>query len=245
MPVDNRALFQAIQNRAKKELVPKLRVGPKSAFGIHKLINWFLKRVYPKDRQDSYLTNFTTTLGYTVALATSYGDQTSQFDCWETLCHEVKHALQGKKWTRVLFGYLYLWALSQGVLLALTGWIGVFWVPGWWKALYLGIWLVVTGVHFIPQLPDPWRKRWELQAYTISMHLYHLVHNGIPASEINRIADNFTSMAYFIMEPRAAKIRQELDSIASQIEAGNSPVKDERIILIAEEEYAKAGGSRG
>lgn len=239
MSVDNVALFQTIYDRAKKELTPKLRVGPKSAFWIHTAINWILNIVYPKDQQDSYLKNYNTTLGFTVAMATSHGDDVKKFGNWRTLCHEIKHVLQAMKWTRVLFGYLYLWIISQGIVLALVGWIPVFWVPGWWKALYLGLWLVITGCHFIPQIPDPWRKHWELQAYTISMHLYHLTHNGIPLSYIDHLVENFTSMMYFIMEPRKAKIKRELVTIANQIKAGNSPVKNEPIVVIAEEEYAK------
>jgi hypothetical protein len=239
MAIDDRVLFQNILARAKKELAPKMRVGPKSAYTIHTLINWILNIVYPADKKDSYLKNYNTTLGYTVAMATSHGDDVSQFTNWETLCHETKHVLQAKKWTRFIFGYLYLWIISQGILLALVGWIPIFWVPGWWKLLYIVLWLGITGCHFIPQIPDPWRKHWELQAYTISMHLYHLVHNGIPLSYIDHLVENFTSMMYFIMEPRAAKIKRELVTIANQIEAGNSPVKDEPIVVIAEEEYAK------
>ncbi len=240
MAVDNVALFQAIQKRATEELTPKLRVGPKSAFAIHNLINWILNIVYPKDQKDAYNERYNTTLGFTVAMATSHGDDAKKFGNWRTLCHEIKHVLQAMKWTRGLFGYLYLWIISQGIALILLGWIPLFWVPGWWKALYIPLWLVISGLHFIPQIPDPWRTRWELQAYTISMHLRHMVHEGISMAYIDALVENFTSMMYFMMEPRRAKIKRELCSIAGRIERGDSPVKDEPIVVIAEEEYAKA-----
>jgi TM2 domain-containing membrane protein YozV len=239
MAVDNVALFQAIQARAIKELTPKLRVGPKSAFWIHTAINAILNIVYPKDKQDSYLKDYNTTLGFTVAMATSHGEDARKFGNWRTLCHEIKHVLQAMKWTRVIMGYLYLWPISQGILLALLAWIPVFWVPGWWKALYLGLWLVVTGVHFIPQLPDPWRKRWEFQAYSISMHLRYLIYGRIDQAYIDALVQNFHSMMYFIMAPNEKKIREELAKLATQIEMGDSPVKDEPIVIIAEEEYKR------
>jgi len=239
MAVDNVALFQTIQARTTKELVPKLRVGPKSVYRIHTLINWILNLVYPEDRRDYYLKSYNTTLGYTVAMATAHGDNATKFGNWRTLCHEIKHVLQAMKWTRVLFGYLYLWIISQGVALLLLGWIPLFWVPGWWKALYIPLWLILTGAHFIPQIPDPWRTHWELQAYTISMHLRHKVYGRIDLGYIDALVKNFTSMMYFIMEPRQAKIKRELCAIANQIERGESPVAEEPIVMIAEEEYDK------
>ena len=233
-------LFKNIERRARAELIPKLRVGPKRAFTLHSIINAILNLVYPKDKKDSYLNNFTTTIGYTVALATAYG--VKDFTNWETLCHEVKHAQQAKKWTRLLFGYLYLWPISQGVVFLLLGWIGLIWVSGWVFWAYLGGWLVLTGLHFIPQWPDPWRKHWELQGYSISMHLHHLVWKNVSASYRQHVATNFHSMAYFIMEPNKQKITDQLDVIATQIEMGKSPVANEPIVKIAEEEYAKLYG---
>ena len=239
MAVDNVALFQAIHARAKKELVPKLRVGPKTAFWIHTAINWTLNIIYPKDRQDAYLERYNTTLGFTVAMATSHGDDVRKFGNWRTLCHEVKHALQALKWPRVVFGYLYLWPLSQGILLALLCWLPVFWASGWWLALWIPAWVIVAGLHFVPQFPDPWRKRWEFQAYSISMHLRFMIYGRISQGYIDALVANFHSMMYFIMEPNEKRIRKELAELATQIETGKSPVKDEPIIIIAEEEYER------
>lgn len=232
-------LFRRIYVRAKDELVPKLVVGPKSAFRIHALINSILNLVYPKDKQDAYLKNYTTTLGFTVAMASWVGDKVESFSNWETLCHEIKHALQAKKWSRVLFGYLYLWPISQGIALLLGGWVGAIWLPGWWKLVYLVSWLIVSGIHFVPQLPDPWRKRWEFQAYSISMHLRFLTSGKIEKDYIEHLVKNFHSMMYYIMEPNEEKIRKELNKLANLIQMGKSPVKDEPIVKIAEEEYKR------
>jgi hypothetical protein len=239
MPIDNVLLFQKIHNRAKDELLPKLRVGPKSRFCIHTLINFVLNIVYPKKRKDSYLERYNTTLGYTIAMATRYGVNVARFGNWRTLCHEVMHALRAKKWTRFLFGYLYLWPLSQGILFALTCWLPVFWSSGWVMWVTMAAWLVIAGLHFIPQLPDPWRKHWEFEAYSISMHLYNLVHGRVDGQYIAALVENFHSMMYYIMEPNREKITKQLETLAVKVTAGDSPVKDYPIVKIAEEEYAR------
>jgi len=232
-------IFDAVLARARKEISPKITVGPKKAFALHTLINWILNLVYSKEKQDSYYKSFTTTIGYSIAIRAGAETADGKFTCWDVLAHEIYHVVQAMKWTRPLFFYLYLWPISQGIALLLGGWVGVFWVPGWWKLVYLGAWLVATGVHFIPQWPDPWRKRWELQAYTVSMHIHFLVHGHIKKEYIEDRAENFHSMAYFIMEPNKKKICAELEQITERIKSGDSPVKDLAIVKIVEEEYKR------
>jgi hypothetical protein len=66
-----------------------------------------------------------------------------------------------------------------------------------------------------------------------------MVYGTISMAYIDALVENFTSMMYFMMEPRQAKIKRELVTIANQIERGESPVGDEPIVVIAEEEYDK------
>jgi hypothetical protein len=238
--MDNVKLFQNILARAKKELNPKLRVGPKSQFGIHKLINTLLNVIYPKKRQDAYRDRYNTTLGYTIAMADGHGDDAAKFGNWRTLCHEVQHAEDARKWTRVLFGFLYLWPISQGVLFLLAGWVPTIWVPGWWKLLSLGLWLALTAVHFIPQWPDPWRKHWEFKAYGISMYLRHMVWGDISDEYIEDLAGNFSSMMYYMMDPDHNGVKLELRRLAGRIKEGKAVgVEHLAIVQIARSEYDK------
>ena len=239
MEVDNALLFQKVYSRARSELVPKLTVGSKKDFKIHIIINWILNLVYPSKKKDAYLEWYNTTLGFTVAMALRVGDKIGSFENWRTLCHEVQHALQAKRWTRVVFGYLYLWPVSQGVVVFFVGWVGVIWIPGWWKFAYLASWLVVTGIHFIPQLPDPWRTRWEFEAYSVSIHLRNLHFGCVDYPYLNRVAFNFNSMIYYMMHPNKDKITKRLTDVSLSVVRGNSPVSDFPIVRIAEEEYQK------
>lgn len=239
MSIDKVRLFQRIEARARKELVPKLRVIPKRASWLHRTINRMLNCVYRASQKNSYRDRYSTTLGYSVAMAERYGHDPKQFAAWETLCHEVQHAVQAKKLTRPLFGFLYLWPLSQGLLLLLLSWLPVFWAEGWQLALWIGGWVTVAGLHFIPQLPDPLRTRWELEAYTVSMHMYALDRNAVSYAYIQHLAKQFYSMAYYIMEPRRKKILDELTTRFARIQTGRSAVRHLPIVKIAEEEYQK------
>lgn len=239
--MDNVQLFQNILGRAKKELNPKLSVRPKGAVGIHALINTLLNIIYPKSREDAYRTNYTTTLGYTIAMAEHAGADASKFGNWRTLCHEIVHAEDARKWTRVLFGFLYLWPISQGVLFLLVGWLGAIWMPGVFpKIFYLVGWLMVTGIHFIPQWPDPWRKRWEFKAYSVSMYLRYLVYGDVSDGYIEALAKNFSSMMYYMMDPDHAGVRLELRRLSGRIKAGKAVgVEHLAIVQIARSEYDK------
>ncbi len=225
-------IFEKLPLEAEKAgLVKKIKTGKKSSFWYHALFNFLLNLVYPKDRKDSYLERYWTTIGYSIAWPDKYGDRPEQ---WQTMAHELKHAQQAKKWSRPLFSYLYLWPMSQGALLILLGWVPLFWVPGFWKILYVALWLIISGAHFIPQLPDPWRKHWELQAYTISMYFHIQQYGRLEGWYKTSIVENFCSMAYFMMATSREKMTKEVVRIAREIMLGEHKVKDEPIVKIVE-----------
>ena len=226
-------VFKALPIEAKKRgIVPKIKIGKKSTFWYHAVFNFFLNIIYPKDRKDAYLTNYWTTIGYSIAWPDKWGETPAR---WQTMTHELKHAAQAKKWTRPVFSFFYLWPLSQGALLALLGWIPLIWVPGWWKLLYAVLWLVIAGIHFIPQLPDPWRTHWEKQAYLISLYFHIQKYKTMQSWYLKNMVYNYTSMAYFMMEPRQDKIRTFFERAAAEIEKGVHPVKDEPLVKLVEE----------
>lgn len=238
--MDHALLFQNILARAKRELNPKLRVGPKSAFLLHSVINAILNLVYPKEHKDIYLRRYTTTIRYTIAMADERGSDTTNYRDWITLCHEIQHAEDARRWTPVLFGFLYLWPLSQGLLLLFFGWIPIYWVPGIWKVLYLGSWAVVVGVHGVPQIPDPWRKHWEMRAYAITLYLHHMSYGSINKLMLDHIAKNFSSMIYYMMDPDHTRVRHQLEELAKKIVAGKAvDVEHLAIVQIARSEFAK------
>lgn len=231
-----RKLFVAIYTRAKKELLPKLWITPKWVCTIHLIINTLFNLFLPKDKRDSYLNNYSTTLGYTIAMASAYSQPYTQ---WETLCHEIVHALQAKKWTRFLMAFLYTWPLSQGALLLLTCWLPIFWASNGVLMYWIGCWAIIALLHFIPQLPDPWRHRWEIEAYSVSMYLYYMLRDCIPLVYTEHIAKNLHSMNYYITSNNRHNTHWQLDSIATRIIRGTSDIQNNPVVKIAVEEYNK------
>lgn len=247
-------LFRRFPEEAIKRglITPKLRIGLKSYRWIHRAINAILNVFYPADRKDWYLNGATTTLGFTVDFPDNIvenhvgdpnlkigsffiGNVIATATVWWTLVHEFFHVRRAMKLTRPLYAWLYGWPLTQGGTLAVLCWLPIFWSHGWWRLLWIAGWLVVSGLHFIPQLPDPFRKGDELAAYTASMWAYFVRFGKIDNDYIDRLVDNFHSMAYFIMEPNKDKIRRELLDIASRIEAGTHPIKDDPLVKLMEE----------
>jgi len=210
----------------------KTRVGKKSDFWYHKWINFILNIVYSKKNKDLYLKGFWTTIGFDIAGPDDSANEEGEFHHWYTLGHELKHVKQAMRLTRLLFGFLYLWALSQGLLLAALCWLPVFWSSGWVTGLWIAGWLVIAGLHFIPQLPDPFRMKYELEGYAISMYFYLDRFGSIDDGYIDHLVNNFNSMAYYIMEPNRGKIKKILRKLSVEITMDKHPVKHDPIVKL-------------
>jgi len=225
-------LFQRLPiEAAKRGIIPEIKTGKKSSYWLHGVINFILNIVYPKERKDVYL-QYWTTFWRRICWSDSNGDRPSN---WRTLVHELMHIRQEDKWGRPLFTFLYLWPLSQGILLLLLCWLPLLWVDGWLLLPWIGGWVVLAGLHFIPQLPDPWRKHWELQAYSVGIYYRAKDYGRVDDAYLLDRAKNFYSMTYYIMEPSKKKIERQLSEIAEEVLAGAHPVKDDPLVKLVEE----------
>ena len=239
----NVAKFQGIVLLAVSTgLVPEgFCVGVKSDFWYHSAINWLLNIVYPKKKDDSYLKRFWTTIWKSIGGPDSeakaqhpitpdttfllkhglFKSATAlKLEAWWILLHEIMHVLQAKKWTPALFSFLYLFPLSLGGLLILTCWLPVLWASGWHLAVWIPVWVILGGVCFIPQIPDPWRTHWEMEAYAINLYTYYLRYGTIHEAYIQSRVENFTSMQYYMMEPRRDRVYKKLKAVADSIMDG-------------------------
>lgn len=203
-------------------------VGDKSKLLIHQIINFILNIFYPKSKKDSYLTNYWTTLGYTITSPKNRVD----LDAWETLIHELFHTIQAHRWTRVLFGVLYLWPISLGILLLFLAWLPVFWASGWELVFWSVGWLVVSFLFFIPQLPDYWRSRWELEAYSATMCCMILKGLVVDTDYIDHLVDNFCSMSYGKMMCDRNKAKEIIDKTAMAVISGRHPIWSHPLIKL-------------
>lgn len=251
---DNELFLKLPEEAVKRELITyKVRIGLKSSRWIHRAINTVLNWFYPKDRQNWYLNGAITTLGFRIDFPDDMagtdigkdrpvgeegffiGADVRTLTAWWILLHEFFHVRSAMRKTRLWFDWLYGWPLTQGGLLLLTCWLPVFWAHGWWRLPWILGWAVVAGLHFIPQLPDPFRKNEELAAYTASMWAHRARGGKLDEAFIEYVVESFHSMAYFIMAPNKDKIRRELTEIATSITAGTHPIKDDPLVKLVEE----------
>ena len=221
-------LVAVVEEAKQRRLVPSSTVvRPKKDIWYHAVINWLLNIFYPRHMKNAYRDRYWTTIGYTIAPT----DKVSA-DATDTTVHELFHVRDAWQKTRVVFGFLYLWPISQGVLLLFTCWLPLLWTSGWVFWLWFGVWLLVAGVHFIPVLPDPWRKRYELTAYTASMCLYYKRHGNLPDVYIEHITKQFTSMAYYVMEPNGKAMLKRIQKEAERIRAYNHPMLYDPLVTL-------------
>ena len=209
-------------------VTPKVRVGLKSLWWYHCWLNKIANMFFPASEQNAFLIDYWTTIGFDIGAC-----ENADFTEWRTLLHELQHVRQQMKWTRLLWLWLYGFPVSLAlVFLAAIPLICVF-AHGWLLGGLTTLAVTLAAACFIPQLPDPFRKRQELEAYTINMFFEHRKTGDISPVYIAWLVTTFHSMAYYIMDNNADKLKIELSNIAKEIIAGTHPVKDNPLVKLA------------
>lgn len=212
--LSDKRVIEILLHRAR-ERMPKVALKPKTHSWLMCFIN-VLFNVFAKEK-DWFVNRFWTTIGYTIYWPAN--KTRAELKSWGVLAHELVHCIQRKRWG-LLFPLLYLFPLSLGALIILTCWLPVFWASGCHLDIWIPCWFAVGALLFIPWIPDPWRTRWELQGYAISMYAWYLRYEFIDEQYIDYASRHFSGMKYYVMEPRRQKIVNELKSLATSIQAG-------------------------
>jgi len=192
---------------AVKKYVPKFKVISKETSWFHKTIGAILK-VFGNP---SYMENYFTTIGYTVAMpkGTTYLN-------WRATWHEAGHGLQAKKWTRLLFGALYLQGTPVWlVAAALLCWPFFVWLPWWADVAFLAVFALLSFPPF-----GYWRAHWELQMYGMSLAVRHWNGYTIDEGYINDRSKEFTTGFYFWMCPFPKLVKKKLQRYHDQAQSG-------------------------
>jgi hypothetical protein len=234
-------LSKRVFDRIKSELCPELRIVNKAKLRLHLLANWLLNLVYPASAKDTYLENVWVYFWRTVIVPTGarWDDSGSVPINWMSLGHEYMHLLQEKKWGCLLFYTLYFFPVSLGVILLLTSWLPLLWASGWVLACWVGAWVLGAIVCFMPGVPAPWRKMWELEAYSATMLFFAMASSSycVPTVVIEEIAGIFTSLTYWKMATSKNRIQSRLQLEADAIKNGTSHLYEHPVIKIIAEEF--------
>lgn len=140
--MDSKVVSEKV-DQAIRSFVPKWKVIDKRDSLFHKLIGIILSPLI------DYTNDFWTTIGFTAA--SPPGD----VNRWQVRPHEGRHAIQAKKWTRPLFGFLYLFPQSLAPIFVLLAFL----LSPWW----------LLGLVCLLPWPAPFRMVFELHAYQLSI----------------------------------------------------------------------------
>lgn len=169
-----------------QKYVPKFQRRPKADSKFMRFLGVVLGWLGMK----TFMEDFSTTIGYTAYLTAEHMEHIG------VIFHEGRHAQQGKKYTRLGQGLLYLF--PQILTLFLVGYIltnaslhGFTW----------DCWPLVFVIPLAAPLPAYWRMKFEFDAYCVSMAVRHWCRNDVGFSYIERLIDNFTGGAYYFMWP--------------------------------------------
>ena len=193
-----------------KKHVPKIRIVSKQTSWLHRTIGKILKRFGNK----YYMENYFTTIGYTVA----YPGADIDYVQWSVYPHECGHAVQAKRWTRGIFGALYLMGTPVYLIPAILISLPFFICLPWWSGL------IPLGTCALLCSPVPfggWRARWEFQQYGLSIALRYWTGKPVDKDCIDRMANEFTSSAYFWMYPYTNKTKTRLQKKLKAAVSGN------------------------
>lgn len=175
-----------------RKWVPGFKVISKQESRLHRIIAKILAMTGNK----RYLDGFFTTIGYTV------GVPSRSKDYWDVLFHEGRHAIDAKKISRLLFGFLYLLPITMFPVF-----VGL--------SLLYSPWFLIGLVCFAP-LPAIFRTVLELRGYKISLAIcfWHTknFNYSIQDKVIENISKRFTGSDYYYMWPFGSQIDRALDS---------------------------------
>jgi hypothetical protein len=160
----------------------------------------------------TFLTDYITTLGDTV-----YWPNQESMDsdwAWKVLAHEYVHICDNNR-NHVLFPLKY--GFPQVLAIFALGTLGVFW--SLWCLLFL-LFLVCLA-----PLPAPGRTWAELRGYTMTMAVEAIWYGlDVDSNFEDWISNQFTSMAYYRMDPNNTDIHTRIRVTAAS-------VKDRSILL--------------
>lgn len=161
-----------------------------------------------------FMTDFTTVLGQTVYFPSKQKVEENQDSYIATLAHEYVHAKDAKRFTNVLFGFLYL------VPVSLSPFMWLFAFVHW--ALALSLFLL-----FLAPLPAYWRKHFEFRGYVMSLFIRNEIFNkrnlredvrrALLESAVDKYNEHFTGPNYYFMWPFGVKkkLLSKIDPILS------------------------------
>jgi len=194
-----------------KEFFPDLEIKYKDESTLMKIVGRIL--FFNK----SFMTNFTTTLGSTIYFPNKKFEQLRPISALVILLHELVHVHDSKKWSRILFSFLYLFPLTLAVLLL--------------PFLFLS-WKIFLPLIILSLCPVPayFRMLFEKRAYLVSLYCtYQFSIKKQFTTNLDNAAvsylSNFKDSSYYFMWTFKNLDKEFADAIV-KVRAGQKPYED-------------------
>ena len=203
--------FEEFENNIKRNYVFDIKYKDESNF--MKLLGTIL--FFNK----GFMTHYITTIGNTVYFPNRDFIKNYDDGAIRVLAHEIVHVSQKEKYGMILYSLMYLFPQCLA-LFALLAFLAFIWLPFLWCLLFL---------VFLAPIPAPWRKKFELGGYTMSLYMLDLrlrelnypddrilEELSVYAMKIN--AQNFKGPGYWFMWPFG--VHDELVKEVNNIRSG-------------------------
>lgn len=194
-----------------KEFFPDLEIRYKEESTLMKVLGKIL--FFNK----SFMTNFTTTLGSKIYFPNKKFVDLRPLSSLVVLLHELVHVSDSKKWSRVLFSFLYMFPLSLALV---------------FLPLLLVSWKVFLPLLVLSLLPIPayFRMVFEKRAYMVSLYvLQQLSIKKEFTTNLDTAAasylENFKDSSYYFMWP-FKNLEKEFADAVVKVKAGQKPYED-------------------
>lgn len=192
-----------------KSIIPGFRVKYKNRSLLMKFLGAL---IWPFNR--NFMTDYVTALKWTVYFPSEKSIHSNPESAIEILMHEFIHLWDRKQkgvWFSLGFLSPQIWAIVPFAGLAVFGWL----FPIWTDSLILGI-----GMLCLAPWPSPWRTRFELRAYTVTLAYKQWTLGVLASAEgMEWIEQQFTGWYYYKMWPFKNSIANRIDTIIEQIRA--------------------------
>jgi hypothetical protein len=202
--------FQALISSAQ-QYFPDLKIKYKNK----STLMWIMGKLlfFNKD----FMTSYTTTIGSTIYYPTESSTKVRPISSATILLHELVHINDAKKFTKPLFGFLYL---TPQILALLC-------IPLFFLSWKIALPLLLL---FMAPVPSFFRMHFEKKGYLSSLYVLNALGNKLNFDpELDQQKETFikqfTGSYYYFMWP-FNNLNKEFDECMNKIKAGGRPFED-------------------
>jgi Zn-dependent protease with chaperone function len=192
--------LEALENSIRS-IIPEFEIRKKADSRVMRILGTLFRPIAP-----TFMTDYYTTWFGKVYVPSDPGSVDTQF---QVIAHEFVHLWDEKQhplWWR--FSYI----LPQVLILPIV----ISAIAAFWLAWWLGLALLVAGV-LVFVLPSPWRTKWELRGYTMSLAV--ALWRGWEPS-LDFYIRQFTGWTYLRMSWSPDRIERRLQEALRRIRSG-------------------------